>query len=256
MRLTTVSDTTVVITLTGELDTTTAPVLAATLGPLAESPIIHVIVAAGDLWFCDLTGLDHLAAAHKALYAKGGGLAVAEAGPALCRLIGLVTEHSRAPMAMYDTMREALAEVGIADDEPPNPERRHLPRLRRVPRGQAPRQSLRQAPRQATRARQRSDHLHLVSPPPAPPARADGDEPAASPGRPYRAMARSRALREEARWQVEALEQRIRRSDRARQELFETRARCYATISTVRATVAKANQALATITQTVRNAPG
>ena len=136
VRLTTVSATVVVLHVTGELDSTTAPVLAATLEPLTESPVEQVIVAAGDLWFCDLTGIDELAATHLALHAKGGGLAIAEAGASLCRLIELVTEHSRAPMRVYATLNEALRGAGVNPEDPLPPARRHLPRLRRLPRAE------------------------------------------------------------------------------------------------------------------------
>jgi anti-anti-sigma factor len=235
VRLTTLSDTAVVLTLTGELDSTTSPVLAATLGPLAESPVTHVIVAAGDLWFCDLTGLDQLAATHLILYAKGGGLAVAEAGPALCRLIELVTEHSRAPLTVYDTMQEALAGAGMAtDDEQAPVARRHLPRLRRVQHIQPARAA--QPP--AVRPRPVKAEVAELAP-----VTAVGAHTKITPA--YTAIARAHALREQAESQMRAIEQQISRSDQARRKLDETRARCKETVSAVRATVARATQTLA-----------
>ena len=225
VRLTTVSATTVVLTLTGELDRTTAPVLAATLEPLAESPVEQVIVAAGDLWFCDLTGIDKLAATHRALHAKGGALAIAEAGPALCRLIELATEHSRAPMRVYATLSEALAGAGIDPDDPLPPERRHLPRLRGA--------QLARTDRDPGR-RPRPSRPALPAPPP---------ETAAEPGTNLTplcsAIARAHELREQATTQVETLRQRTHHYNQVRLTLNETRARCHAAMTTMRANLAR-----------------
>lgn len=133
VRLVPVGDATLVIALAGELDPTTRPVLAAFLDPLPGSRVKHVIVAAGDLWFCDLNGLEQLAATHRALQAKGGHLAVAEPRPSLCRLITLMAEHARTAIPVFATMPEALAGTGIEIYETTTPLRpvpRHLPRLR------------------------------------------------------------------------------------------------------------------------------
>ncbi|MBT2227264.1 STAS domain-containing protein [Nonomuraea sp. NEAU-A123] len=223
VRLTTVSATVVVIHLTGELDSTTAPVLAATLEPLTESPVEQVIVAAGDLWFCDLTGIDELAATHRALHAKGGGLAVAEAGASLCRLIELVTEHSRAPMRVYATLDEALTEAGVHPEDPLPPARRHLPRLRRLPRAQPA----------------RADRRPRWRPDPAPPS-ATAAESGTHLTRVCSAIARAHALREQAATQVEALKQRTHRYNQVWLTMLETRARCLAAVTTMRANRARA----------------
>jgi anti-anti-sigma factor len=223
VRLTTVSATVVVVHLTGELDSTTAPVLAATLEPLTESPVEQVIVAAGDLWFCDLTGIDELAATHRALHAKGGGLAVAEAGASLCRLIELVTEHSRAPMRVYATLDEALAQAGVNPEDPVPPGRRHLPRLRRLPRTQPA----------------RPDRHPRWRPDPAPPS-ATAAESGTNLTLVCSAIARAHALREQAATQVEALKQRTHRYHQVRLTMLETRARCLAAVTTMRANRARA----------------
>jgi anti-anti-sigma factor len=141
VRLIPVRDNTLVIALTGELDTTTRPVLAAFLDPLPQSTVRYVIVSAADLWFCDLNGLAQLAGAHRSLHAKGGHLAIAEAGAALSRLIKLTAEHALPAIPLYDSMSEALAHTDGLPSPPPPPLAaapsavRHLPRLRAVPHG-------------------------------------------------------------------------------------------------------------------------
>jgi anti-anti-sigma factor len=139
VRLVPVGETTLVIALTGELDSTTRPVLAAFLDPLPKSSVKYVVVAAGDLWFCDLNGLEQLSITHQALRAKGGHLAVAEAQPPLRRLIGLMTTQIPPGIPVYASMPEALAGTDVEIYEtsaPPTPLRRHLPRMRTLQRAQ------------------------------------------------------------------------------------------------------------------------
>ncbi|GGT20634.1 STAS domain-containing protein [Nonomuraea spiralis] len=135
VRLVPVGDTTLVIALAGELDSTTSPILAAFLDPLPRSRVKHVIVAAGDLWFCDLNGLEKLAITHRAMQVKGGHLAVAEAQPALRRLVALMAEHGGTAIPVFTAMPDALAGTGIEIYEqagPPRPLGRHLPHFRRA----------------------------------------------------------------------------------------------------------------------------
>ncbi|MEV4102318.1 STAS domain-containing protein [Nonomuraea sp. NPDC049649] len=124
VQLTPVSDTTVVVALTGELDASTVPILSATLGPLPASPVLRVAVAAGELWFCDLSGLALLLGARRELRAKGGELVLAEASPALRRLIALLPGGGPS-LPVFDTLPEALAAFGARERR-----RRPLPRLR------------------------------------------------------------------------------------------------------------------------------
>lgn len=131
VRLVPVGETTLVIALTGELDSTTRPVLAALLDPLPRSPVKYVVVAAADLWFCDLNGLQQLAITHQALRGKGGHLAVAEARSPLRRLVTLMAEQARPSIPLYTSMPEALAATGLESYETLLP-RRHLPRLHAV----------------------------------------------------------------------------------------------------------------------------
>ncbi|MCK2213873.1 STAS domain-containing protein [Actinomadura sp. ATCC 31491] len=136
VRLVPVGETTLVVALTGELDSTTRPVLAAFLDPLPQSRVKYVVVAAADLWFCDLNGLEQLAITHRAMQAKGGYLAVAEAKQPLRRLIALMAEHAQPAIPVYASMPEALAETDVDVYEvpqPPTPVPRHMPALRTVP---------------------------------------------------------------------------------------------------------------------------
>ncbi|MFG1704952.1 STAS domain-containing protein [Nonomuraea sp. M3C6] len=135
VRLVPVGDTTLVIALTGELDLTTRPVLAAFLDPLPRSRVKYVVVAAAELWFCDLNGLEQLAITHRALRDKGGHLAVAEAQPPLRRLIALMTERTQPVIPVYASMPDALAGTDVETyKRPAPPVTRHLPHLRTVQR--------------------------------------------------------------------------------------------------------------------------
>ncbi|NRQ38128.1 STAS domain-containing protein [Nonomuraea sp. NN258] len=126
VRLVPIGPDTLVIALTGELGPTTRPVLAALLGPLPGSMVKHVVVCAADLWFCDMNGLAQLAATHRALQARGGRLAIAEAGPTLRRMIELTAAHGRPLLPLHDTVDDALGRPR----DPAPPARRHLPRMR------------------------------------------------------------------------------------------------------------------------------
>ena len=154
VRLVPVGDTTLVIALEGELDPSTRPVLAAFLDPLPGSRVKYVVVAAGDLWFCDLKGLEQLAATHRALQAKGGHLAVAEARPTLCRLISLMADHAHTAIPVFTTMPDALADTDVeiyGQTKPLRPVPRHLPALRGT-----------RFPRPATRARRKGPPERLT----------------------------------------------------------------------------------------------
>ncbi|MFB4274572.1 STAS domain-containing protein [Nonomuraea sp. MTCD27] len=136
IQLVPVGDTTLVIVLTGELDINTRPMLAALLDPIPQSPVTYVVVAAADLWFCDLGGLHQLALTHRALQAKGGHLAVVEARPPLCRLIALWSAYAPAPaFVAYASMAPALSATDVQACQiggPPAPLPRHLPRVRQL----------------------------------------------------------------------------------------------------------------------------
>jgi anti-anti-sigma regulatory factor len=196
IRLVPVGDTTLVVVLTGALDVTTRPVLAAFLDPIPQSAVTYVVVAAGDLWFCDLNGLDQLALTHRALQAKGGHLAVAEAPPPLCRLIALMAQHDTRPaIAVYASMAAALSATDVETyqiDALPTPMPRHLPRVRELHDVHVPVRHPRAAPPRS----------EPVAPPPIPP-------PPPSATLPTPIIIRSRALREQAVHHQQAIADRL-----------------------------------------------
>lgn len=212
VRLVPVSDATLVIALTGELDSTTRPVLAAFLDPLPASPVKYVLVAAGDLWFCDLTGLEQLSITHRALQAKDGHLAVAEAQPPLRRLISLMSEQAKAALPVFDSMAEALADTGMEEYQTPASRasrRRHLPRMRPIPRD---------PPVVRDRLKPR------LQPSPGKPATERRVAP--DTGSVPSIIHQSRALREQIARQNETLARRLATTARARTVLLTVRQRC------------------------------
>ncbi|WP_043615586.1 STAS domain-containing protein [Nonomuraea candida] len=239
VRLVPVDDTTLVIALTGELDSTTRPVLAAFLDPLPRTAVKHVLVAAGDLWFCDLNGLDQLARTHRALQEKGGRLGLAEVRPALRRLIALMTEHSHEMLPVYSSMPEALAAAGVEAYQTPAAvmvTRRHLPRMRRVSGAQtAGRLRASQempAPRETgTPARQAA-----APPPPQPVTLPTVTLPTV--------IHEARALREHTARQHQAMLHRLRVTTESRSLLLATRERCDDSLRALRTSLADARAAL------------
>ncbi|NJP94123.1 STAS domain-containing protein [Nonomuraea sp. FMUSA5-5] len=234
VRLVPVDDTTLVIALTGELDSTTKPVLAAFLDPLPQTTVKHVLVAGGDLWFCDLNGLDLLARTHRALQEKGGHLALAEVQPPLRRLIALMTEQSAATIPVFATMPEALAAAGVEAYQPAEPalRRRHLPRLRTVPRApsaaRAQARSRREpAPAQAAQAaRPRAAEIELdVSSLPS-------------------VIFEARSLRDQALHQQQALNNQLTAAAQARAQLLTTRRRCDDSLMAMRSSLSEARSIL------------
>ncbi|MGR6913788.1 STAS domain-containing protein [[Actinomadura] parvosata] len=231
VRLVPVDDDTLVIALTGELDSTTKPVLAAFLDPLPQTTVKHVLVAAGDLWFCDLNGLDLLARTHRALQEKGGHLALAEVQPPLRRLIGLMTEQSAATIPVFATMAEALAAAGVEAYQPAEPalKRRHLPRLRTVPRASS-----------SARAQARSRRE------PAPPeaARPSAAEIELDTSGLPTVIFEARSLRDRALHQQQALNDRLSVATQARARLLTTRRRCDDSLLAMRSSLSEARSIL------------
>ncbi|MGP4098101.1 STAS domain-containing protein [Nonomuraea sp. KM90] len=248
VRLVPVDDATLVVALTGELDSTTRPVLAAFLDPLPRSPVKYVLVAAGDLWFCDLNGLEQFAYTHGVLQGKGGHLAIAEAQPALRRLIGLMAAHACAAMPVFASMAEALAAAGVVEYQTPAllpAGHRHLPRLRSVPRVQP---SVRDRPRPARElppGRSETD-------PPRPPAGPEngppengshGHGPQGNGSLPA-IIHQSRTLCEQAVHQQQTLADQLAAAARARMRLITARERCNDSLGTLRANLTHARWAL------------
>jgi anti-anti-sigma factor len=231
VRLVPVDDTTLVIALTGELDCTTRPVLAAFLDPLPRTSVKHVLVAAGDLWFCDLNGLEQLAITHRALQEKGGHLALAEVRPSLRRLITLMAEHSLGGLPVFDSMPEALAAAGVEAYQTPSIpalRRRHLPRLRTAHTPDRPRrESASPSPRPAGE--------EVIELPPLP-------EPVI--GYLPTIINESRALRERAARQQEALHRRLTLAAESRDFLLAARERCDDSLRILRASLLDARSFL------------
>ncbi|MGW0802283.1 STAS domain-containing protein [Nonomuraea sp. NPDC002799] len=222
VRLVPVGVSTLVVALTGELDSTTRPVLAAFLDPLPQSRVKYVIVAAGDLWFCDLNGLKQFSITHHALESKGGYLAVAEAQPPLLRLIALMAEQAHTAIPVYTTMPEALADTDVEIYEtaaPPRPLRRHLPSMRNVRRVRAPGHD---------RRRPQSEQ---------PPV-----EPEDAPLPPV--ISRSRTLREQNADQRHTLTSRRDATRAARIQLISTRNRCGESLQTMLISLVNAQSAM------------
>ncbi|MFB4274575.1 STAS domain-containing protein [Nonomuraea sp. MTCD27] len=126
IRLVPVGDTTLVIILTGELDATTTPTLAALLDPLPQSAVRQVIIAAQDLRLCDPSGLDQLTSTYRALQAAGGHLAIAAAPPALRRLIARTAERGEPTVPLHASVAAALSLLGTT----PAPRPGHRPEVR------------------------------------------------------------------------------------------------------------------------------
>ncbi|MGW4793476.1 STAS domain-containing protein [Nonomuraea sp. NPDC004297] len=235
VRLVPIDDTTLVIALTGELDSTTKPVLAAFLDPLPQTPVKRVVVAAGDLWFCDLNGLELLARTHRALRGSGGHLALAEPRPSLHRLVALMAERSTEPIPVFASMPEALAAAGVEEyrTDEPSVGRRHLPRLRAVPGAHA-------GGKERHRSRRRTSPADPSGPAPHPPA--PQAEPDTS-GLPT-AIYRSRTLRERALNQQQALNDGLTRTTEARTRLLSARRRCDDSLLALRHSLSEARSIL------------
>ncbi|WP_246649933.1 STAS domain-containing protein [Nonomuraea coxensis] len=213
VRLVPVGETTLVVALTGELDSTTRPVLAAFLEPLPQSRVKYVVIAASDLWFCDLDGLKQLALTHSALRRKGGGLAVAEATPALLRLISLMAERAE-PIPVYPSMPEALKQTDVDVYEvagPPTPVPRHMPVLRTMRAAATPAEDVRRLPRLPRRPRP-GEALPALS----------------------LAVSRSRGLREQTLRRRSALTRQLMETAQSRTLLLSARERCFASLEVLR----------------------
>ncbi|MFC5828017.1 STAS domain-containing protein [Nonomuraea insulae] len=234
VRLVPVGETTLVLALTGELDLTTRPVLADFLDPIPRSPVTYVVVAAGDLWFCDVNGLHQLVLTHRALQAKGGHLAVAEARPPLQRLLDLMARHDTLPaIAAYTSMAEALAATDVETcqiDGPPVPMPRHLPRLRGL----------------------RSVHTAARHPREARPRRKPVDQSSAATITRSRALivrsqaliVQSRALGEHAAGHRQVSTARLSEAHETVRRLGDTRRRCDDSLTALRATLLNARAAM------------
>ena len=96
----------VVLKLIGELDLDTAPVLYSRLEDIVGRGRWRVVLDAGDLSFCDSTGLSALLAAYQACDSAGGFLHLAAPDELLVRLLAVVGLQGTIPV--YPTVASAL----------------------------------------------------------------------------------------------------------------------------------------------------
>ncbi|GAA2985443.1 STAS domain-containing protein [Streptosporangium longisporum] len=124
---------TFVVTVAGDLDLYSAPLLSPSLVPPPGPGPCHIVLAASRLSFCDVAGLRLLTSAHRTLSENGGGLAVAGASGSMRRLTPLVAgNHADAPVHYADVteaLRACAGSVGEDFTGPP-PAPRHLPSFR------------------------------------------------------------------------------------------------------------------------------
>ncbi|GAA5055241.1 hypothetical protein GCM10023259_036930 [Thermocatellispora tengchongensis] len=124
-----------VVTVAGELDMLTVPLLEAALRDLPESGVRRVVLDVTDLGFCDAAGVHLLQRAHRGLAAAGGGLGLAGAGRILRHLLTLtcvdaIPLYASAAQAIQALDALAAQQGGPLPREPeraqrpPHPERR------------------------------------------------------------------------------------------------------------------------------------
>jgi stage II sporulation protein AA (anti-sigma F factor antagonist) len=78
-----------VVTVAGEIDHDTAPVLTEAAHSLAEAGVAHIVIDCSELGFCDSTGLNVLLKSRLRTTEDGGRFALAAPGRQLCRLLEL-----------------------------------------------------------------------------------------------------------------------------------------------------------------------
>lgn len=96
----------IVLKLTGELDLDTAPILYSRLEDIVGRGLWRIVLDAGDLGFCDSTGLSALLAVHQACDSAGGFLRLAAPDDLLVRLLAVV--GLQGTIAVYPTVASAL----------------------------------------------------------------------------------------------------------------------------------------------------
>ncbi|MGC5014367.1 STAS domain-containing protein [Streptosporangium sp. DT93] len=131
MRLLRVHAATFVVTVAGDLDLYSAPLLSPLLAPPPGPGPRHIVLDAARLIFCDVAGARLLTSTHQILKETGGGLVIAGAPGSLRRLTALVAGHPADAPAHHADVPEALracAGPGGEDVSPYAP--RHLPSFR------------------------------------------------------------------------------------------------------------------------------
>ncbi len=101
-------DDSVVVTVRGNLDLDSAPVLDTTLGQVLDRPMPRVVVDLSGVEFCDSTGLSSFVVAHNQAGAAGGWVRLACPSEWLHGL--LTTLGLTSALALYPTVADALAD--------------------------------------------------------------------------------------------------------------------------------------------------
>lgn len=100
-------DAPIVVTVRGNLDIDSAPVLTTTLDQVLDVPTPRVVVDLAEVDFCDSTGLSAFVLGHNRAIAGGGWLRLAAPNRFLADLLETVGLTTR--MGVYPTVAEALA---------------------------------------------------------------------------------------------------------------------------------------------------
>ena len=100
-------DAPVVVTVRGNLDIDSAPVLTTTLDQVLDRPAPRVVVDLSGVEFCDSTGLSAFVVGHNRAAGTGGWLRLAAPTPFLADLLDTVGLAPR--IGVYPTVADALA---------------------------------------------------------------------------------------------------------------------------------------------------
>ena len=100
-------DESVVITVRGNLDIDSAPVLTTTLDQVLERPVPRIVVDLSGVEFCDSTGLSAFVVGHNRAAAAGGWVRLAGASEWLTRLLDTVGLTKR--LDVYPGVAAALS---------------------------------------------------------------------------------------------------------------------------------------------------
>jgi anti-sigma B factor antagonist len=101
------TDDSVVVTVRGNLDIDSAPVLTTTLDQVLERPVPRVVVDLSGVEFCDSTGLSAFVIGHNQAAAAGGWLRIAAPTAWMSRLLDTIGLTGR--LEVYPGVADALA---------------------------------------------------------------------------------------------------------------------------------------------------
>jgi len=100
-------DDSVVVTVRGQLDLDTAPVLSTTLDQVLDRDAPRIVVDLSEVDFCDSTGLSAFVAGHNQAERSGGWVRLAAPTAWMARLLDTVGLTGR--IAAYPSVAEALS---------------------------------------------------------------------------------------------------------------------------------------------------